>query len=200
MIFYTYAHYTPEGRLFYIGKGQRRRAWNCKNRNPYWNAVIAKHGKPKIEILARWKTEKEALDHEVFLISCFGQMRSQLVNLTVGGDGVSGLKHSAPTREILRQKSLANGSVERVKAMSIDPVYIEKRKKATTGKKRTEMSKERMAQAKQYKARSFVIAGVKFNSIASFAKVTGYYRTTVRRWLDADCWDKLEGAYRATLS
>jgi hypothetical protein len=197
MHFYTYAHYTPEGRLFYIGKGQKRRAWNCKNRNPHWDAVVAKHGKPKIEILARWKTEKEALDHEVFLIDCFGQMRSKLVNLTVGGDGVSGLKHSAPTRQILRQKSLSNGSVERAKAMAIDPVYIEKRKKATTGKQRTETAKERMAQAKQHKARNFVVGGVSFNSIASFARITGHYRTTVRRWLDAGQWGKLEGAYRA---
>ena len=197
MQFYTYAHYTPEGRLFYIGKGQKRRAWNCKNRNPHWTSLVAKYGSPKIEILARWETEKEALNHEIFLIECFKHMAIPLVNLTAGGDGVSGLKHNESTRKLLRQKALNNGSVERAKAMAIDPIFVEKRKKATTGKKRTIEAKNRMAQAKQHKARSFSVSGICFSSIASFAQITNNHKTTIRRWLDNGDWDKLEKAYHA---
>jgi hypothetical protein len=67
-MFYTYAHYTPEGRLFYIGKGQGGRAYNFCDRNKYWHNFVQKHGKPTIEILANWDTEEEAFSHETLLI------------------------------------------------------------------------------------------------------------------------------------
>ena len=59
-MFYTYAHYTPEGCLFYIGKGKGKRAYRFYNRGAYWNNVVSKHGKPNVQIVASWKTEKEA--------------------------------------------------------------------------------------------------------------------------------------------
>ena len=90
-MFYTYAHYTPEGRLFYIGKGRsERRAYNFHNRNRYWKTVVAKHGKPNVAVLAHWDTEEEAFSHEVLLISCFKDMGYKLCNLTDGGEGASG--------------------------------------------------------------------------------------------------------------
>mgnify|MGYP003350764076 CR=1 FL=1 len=63
-MFYTYAHYKPEGGLFYIGKGKRRRAFQMDNRNSHWNNIVNKYGKPHVELLASWDTEEEALDHE----------------------------------------------------------------------------------------------------------------------------------------
>lgn len=73
-MFYTYAHYKPDNSVFYIGKGQRHRAWSVKDRNPYWRNVVAKHKNHKVEILAEWPTEQEAFDHEKFLIWCFRDM------------------------------------------------------------------------------------------------------------------------------
>jgi len=90
-VFYTYAHYTPEGRLFYIGKGQGRRAYTFHKRNNYWNHVVEKYGKPDVQILANWNTEEEAFDHEVLLIDCFKELGHKLVNLTDGGEGLSGV-------------------------------------------------------------------------------------------------------------
>ena len=121
----------------------------------------------------------------------------ETVVLPIIADGVSGLKHNESTRKLLRQKALNNGSVERAKAMAIDPIFVEKRKKATTGKKRTIEAKNRMAQAKQHKARSFSVSGICFSSIASFAQITNNHKTTIRRWLDNGDWDKLEKAYHA---
>lgn len=90
-MFYTYAHYTPQGRIFYIGKGtDPSRAYRFKNRNAHWNSVVAKHGKPKVEVLATWNTEKEAFEHEVLLIACFKDMGIKLCNMTDGGEGASG--------------------------------------------------------------------------------------------------------------
>ena len=93
-MFYTYAHYTPQGRLFYIGKGQGNRAHRFYNRGVHWNYVVAKYGKPDVQILANWKTDKEALDHEVLLINCFKELGHKLCNQTNGGEGTSGLKLS----------------------------------------------------------------------------------------------------------
>ena len=93
MMFYTYAHYKPDNSVFYIGKGQRKRAWAHDNRNQHWKNIVAKHGL-KVEILSYWPTEQEAFDHEKFLISCFRDMGYTMANLTDGGEGCSGMKVS----------------------------------------------------------------------------------------------------------
>jgi len=93
-MFYTYAHYTPEGNLFYIGKGQGDRAYAFYKRSAYWNNIVDKYGKPKVEILSDWEQESDALEHEKFLISCFRDMSVKLCNLTDGGDGISGYRHT----------------------------------------------------------------------------------------------------------
>ena len=104
-MFCTYAHYTPQGRLFYIGKGSsERRAHYMQGRNNYWNKIVSKYGKPEVQILANWDTEEEAFSHEVLLISCFRDMGHELANLTDGGDGTSGYKH---TEEHRKKNSLA---------------------------------------------------------------------------------------------
>jgi hypothetical protein len=94
-MFCTYAHYTPQGRLFYIGKGSsERRAHYMQGRNNYWNKIVSKYGTPEVQILASWDTEEEAFSHEVLLISCFRDMGYELANLTDGGEGTVGLKLS----------------------------------------------------------------------------------------------------------
>ena len=93
-MFYTYAHYTPEGRLFYIGKGTGSRAHIFYGRNDHWRNVVKKHGKPDVQILASWDTEEEAFSHEVLLIKCFKDLGHKLCNLSDGGEGPSGLKRS----------------------------------------------------------------------------------------------------------
>jgi hypothetical protein len=105
-MFYTYAHYTPQGRLFYIGKGQGDRAHTFYQRGIYWKNIVQKYGNPNIEILANWDVEQDAFDHEKFLISCFKDMGYKLANLTDGGEGTSGYKHTAKQRENNRRARL----------------------------------------------------------------------------------------------
>jgi hypothetical protein len=107
-MFYTYAHYTPQGRLFYIGKGQGRRAYIFHKRNNYWNHVVEKHGKPDVEILARWDTEEEAFSHEILLIECFKELGHKLVNLSNGGEGPSGLQHSEEFKQKISNLHIDN--------------------------------------------------------------------------------------------
>ena len=108
-MFYTYAHYTPEGRLFYIGKGSgNRRAYNFHKRNAHWKSIVAKYGNPDVQILAHWDTEEEAFDHERLLISCFRDLGHKLCNLTDGGEGPSGSKHSEETKAKLSAILIGN--------------------------------------------------------------------------------------------
>ena len=92
--FFTYGHYTEDGRLFYIGKGMGRRAQSRTNRNKHWRHTVAKYGL-KIQIFATWATEREALDHECSLIAYYkNEVGIKLVNCTNGGEGSSGFAMS----------------------------------------------------------------------------------------------------------
>jgi hypothetical protein len=93
--FYVYIHCTPDGDVFYVGKGAKRRAYEFRGRSKWHRHVTEKHGKNNIavQIIARTTDEMQALSWEVCLIehlSC----TDKLVNLTLGGEGVSGYVHS----------------------------------------------------------------------------------------------------------
>lgn len=101
---YTYIHQkTDDNKIFYIGKGQGNRAFSNNRRNNFWQSIAKKHGF-NAEIIAYWKTEQEALAHEMLLISCFKDMGYKLANMTNGGEGSTGLKQSKETKE---KRSLA---------------------------------------------------------------------------------------------
>jgi hypothetical protein len=86
-----------DGKIFYIGKGSGRRAFSCSGRSKFWHHVEKKHGF-RAEILMRFEKESDAFEHEKFLISCFREINTQLVNLTDGGEGSSGFKLSEETK------------------------------------------------------------------------------------------------------
>lgn len=99
---YTYLHRRADtNEIFYVGKGKDRRAWTASKRNKYWKNIVARHGL-KVEIVSFWRTAREALDHEVFLIACFKGMGINLCNMTRGGDGLCD-----PTEEVRQKISAA---------------------------------------------------------------------------------------------
>lgn len=107
MKYYTYAHYTPEGVPFYIGKGKGSRAYDF-GRNSNWLSVVETFGNFKVEILSHWDTEKEALEHEKFLIQCFKDMGFELSNLCDGGFCNSGWKHGEAFKKMMRDRFSGN--------------------------------------------------------------------------------------------
>lgn len=107
-IFYVYALFRDDGRVFYIGKGRDRRWRN--------HAVEARAGKrgyrlnvirdmqargvemPVVKI-HEGLTEAVAHEYEVALIKAIGRFPDgPLANLTDGGDGTSGFRHTPEGR------------------------------------------------------------------------------------------------------
>jgi hypothetical protein len=106
--FGVYTHARPNGKIFYIGKGTLNRARSFSRRNAWHMNIINKHGKNNI--IVSWKkqsSEKEAFKQEVFLIKHYRKLGYKIVNQTLGGEGVSGHRHSLKTKKAL-SKLVAN--------------------------------------------------------------------------------------------
>lgn len=160
-MFCTYAHYTPQGRLFYIGKGSEKRAHEFSNRGKHWKNLVAKYGKPDVQIIANWGTEKESLDHEILLISCFRDLGHKLCNKTDGGEGISGYRHTEDTKAKIAAASKGNKwnlgtkmpeeTKQKIRLANtgkkMNPAAVEKSRQAKIGKKHSEEAKAKMSQA-----------------------------------------------------
>jgi len=101
---YTYAHLTPKGKIFYIGKGVGDRAYSFSDRSHDWRRAVKQNQGVQIQILANWDTEEEAFDHERLLIDCFTDMKYKLVNKAKGGKGAYGVVFSEERKQYLSKK------------------------------------------------------------------------------------------------
>jgi hypothetical protein len=124
-IFYVY-RLSSNGVTFYIGKGKRTESYDRINYHlNYWtrnknkkltNKIKKLNGIFDIEIIFESKKEQECLDLEIKLIKEIG--RENLCNLTDGGDGVSGLKHSDESKQKIsiwrKGKPLSKGTCMKI--------------------------------------------------------------------------------------
>ena len=212
----TYAHHRMDtGQIFYIGKGSIRRAHEQRGHNRYWNAVVAKHGY-KVSVLAKWETDKEAFDHEKFLIACFKDLGHPLTNATNGGEGVSGWTWSASQREKLvaaltGRPGTFTGRKHTPETLSLISRRLAGRSSPRLGVKLPESMRQAMAaRAKLHwaseEARSIqrmlakdqmreVVAGGKvFESVHAFASYVKRPLSTVHRWVSRGWQEKLYAA------
>lgn len=86
--FYVYLHLKPNGEIFYVGKGTKKRAWSQYLRNRHWQCIVNRHGFI-VKIHTDNLTENQAFDLEKQLIKQY-KIISKLTNVTDGGGGVSG--------------------------------------------------------------------------------------------------------------
>ena len=105
--FYVYVHRyasgPKQGQVFYVGKGQGRRLTetHCRKNNRHWTNTVSKYGFIP-EIIMRFEEEFCSLSFERALIAFYG--RDNLCNLTDGGEGSSGYRH---TKESKMKMSIA---------------------------------------------------------------------------------------------
>lgn len=105
-IYYVYAHLTENPReIFYIGKGKNGRAFSKRNRNKYWQNVILKNSYI-VEFIHKNLTEEEAFSLEKQAILQY----SPRTNLTIGGEGTSGFKHSS---DVVRMRNENNKRINK---------------------------------------------------------------------------------------
>lgn len=101
--FYIYKH-TFKNNVIYIGKGNKKRAYSTK-RNDYWNKLYKKYGMPIIDFLHKELSEDKAFELEIEEIKRHKENGFILCNLTDGGEGSTGYKH---TKESLAKMSGIN--------------------------------------------------------------------------------------------
>lgn len=87
-----YRHLKPSGEVFYIGVGSLIRPYSMINRNKFWHNIVNKYGY-EVQILKSDLSWEDVCELEKILISWYGRRdlgTGPLVNLTSGGDGVTG--------------------------------------------------------------------------------------------------------------
>lgn len=130
----VYTHTRPDtNEIFYVGKGTGKRMKCRTNRNIHWKRIVDKANGFKYDVLAKNLTEQEALNFEILMIKKMKEAGFGLCNMTSGGDGVSGFKHSDEMRENQRQRML--GVTPWNKGKPTSPEAIEKMRLAKLGKK-----------------------------------------------------------------
>lgn len=107
MKYCVYFHINPlRNEVFYVGKGTPRRVKSKFNRSPLWWNTYRKYGMV-VDVVHQGLSETEAFALERFYINRIGtklpvegvEKRGSLVNLTSGGEGVSGHPRSKDTVE-----------------------------------------------------------------------------------------------------
>ena len=113
--YYVYEHWRLDrDECFYVGKGKGNRAYSMRDRNRHHQAICAKLSRIgsafEVRIVASGLPEQEALDLECKRIAFWRNFGCDLTNLTNGGEGISGFKHSDETRQKLSDLNKGNSS------------------------------------------------------------------------------------------
>jgi len=140
-MFYVYEHIRPDtGMVFYVGKGSKKRHLSKRDRNNYWHNVVKKCNGFSSNIICQDKDEELIFLVEQERIDQLKKLSVKLCNLTNGGEGQSGFKHSEESKAKMRETAARNPR----KKMSDQ--QKEALRKANTGVKFTEERKRKISE------------------------------------------------------
>lgn len=106
--FYVYVHRKlTDGKVFYVGKGSKDRAFVSKGRNRHWKNIVNKHGY-SVSIVMRFLKDACARSFEKALIKFYGF--ENLCNLTNGGEGWHGRITPIHVRDKISKSLIENGN------------------------------------------------------------------------------------------
>ena len=140
--YYVYIHIDPVTNLVrYVGKGTGNRAYSMFGRSAYhkkWIDRLTKQGLSfTVEIIEKELPEQQALELEVLWIAAYRHAGMPLTNLTNGGEGISGYRHSAESRAKIAVASASKRYTEESK---------QKMSRSQLGKTHTDESKKLISQ------------------------------------------------------
>lgn len=177
--FFVYFHLTSDTHLpFYVGKGMHRskksefsRVHSKAGRTKLWKNVVSKHG-ILANVVDQSLEENEAFFWESFYVKLFGrrdQGKGPLVNMTDGGEGVSGVIYTPERRKKLsdfHSSRMKSEETKRklsevmtiseelrakinagLKGRKLSAEHIANRSKSLTGLKRSENTRKRMSES-----------------------------------------------------
>lgn len=102
LTFYVYICFKTDGTPYYVGKGSGNRLKTTfkDKHNPFKTRTAKKVGKEIVIKIAEFETEAEAFACELDLILKLGRRPfGPLTNLTDGGGGIVGLRHTPETKQ-----------------------------------------------------------------------------------------------------
>lgn len=138
--FYVYVHrYASghkEGQIFYVGKGHKSRIYSSQGRSKWWHSIVKKYGK-KNEFISKGMSSECALTLEKILIEFIGI--SNLCNLTKGGEGMYGYKHSKEAK-----RKIAESNRTRTVSEETRKLFSERSKGRPKSDKERQQSRDRM--------------------------------------------------------
>lgn len=146
--FYVYEHWRFDtGKCFYVGKGRGKRSHSPHNRNRHWKNIVAKLDASgsgyEVRIIVSGLTEDEAFRLEQERIRYWRQS-VDLANISDGGEGRSGFKHSEETKRLIGEKGRGRKASERTRALLSQSRIGNKH---TLGRKLTEEHKRKIGEA-----------------------------------------------------
>jgi hypothetical protein len=170
--YYVYEHYKPSSNIpFYVGKGKLKRAYSIFGRNKYWQRIVKKYKGFEVKFIAKDIDEELAFLVEEERINQLQRLNIKLCNLSNGGEGPSGHKH---TKETLLKLSKAR------KGKKKSQEWKDKISLGNIGKVRTSEMKQRMKEIKQ-KAVLCIDTNQFFNSSEEAAKHFGIHKCGIIR-------------------
>lgn len=162
-MFYVYEHIRPDtNKVFYVGKGSGNRLNSKNNRNRYWNFVVEKSGGFLSRKLIETNDEEFILFVEIETIDLYKKRKIKLCNITNGGEGISGYKHTEETKEKVRRAALnrihpkhTKETKEKIRQANTGVVFTDERKRKISekakGRKMSDETKEKIG----YKNRKY---------------------------------------------
>lgn len=146
MRFYVYEHWRPDKDVcFYVGKGKGRRAYihDARQRNKRYTRIVTKLARlgmcVEVRMVAEALDEDNAFRIERERIAFWRARGGELANVTDGGDGVSGLKHSPESIALMSARK--RGKVHSAETRA-------KMSRAASGKTKSEAMRRNLSIAK----------------------------------------------------